>query len=93
MAGRIVYGPDWPDPQDVVGFLEQVLQFTRSAIADDRPFTPQRAIVLLVDDRDGGYELADVAFPIESGPAIVALELSADRFKRSLDPNGRFEPE
>lgn len=85
--GRIVYGPAWPDPADVVGFLEQTLQFTRAAIADQRPFQPQRAVVLLIDDREDGYELADL---VHNCPA---MRVSSRRFERALDPAGEFDPE
>jgi hypothetical protein len=91
--GRIVYGPDWPDPADVAEFLQQVLQFTRASIADGRPFQPQRAVVLLIDDRDGGYELADVCHNIVNTEAIAALAVSSRRFARALDPDGVFNPE
>lgn len=89
--GRIVYGPDWPDPTDVVDFLEQTLQFTRAAIADGRAFQPQRALVLLIDDRDGDYEIADVVHDLRNTEAIAALRVSSRRFERALDPDGEFD--
>lgn len=93
MPGAIVYGPPWPDPVDVPSFLEQVVQFSRAAIADGRPFQPQRAIVILLDDRDGRYELADVVHNLPNTEAIAALAVSARRLARALDPDGAFDPE
>lgn len=90
---RIIYGPDWPEPKCVVGFLEQVLQFARAAIADQRSFQPTRALVILLDDRDGRYELADMVFDLPNTEAIAALAVSQRRFERGLDPNGAFDPE
>lgn len=91
--GRIVYGPDWPDPADVVEFLDQVRQFVRAAIADGRSFQPQRALVLLIDDRDGDYQLADVFHNAGCADAIAAMRVSSRRCERSLDPDGVFDPE
>lgn len=91
--GRIVYGPAWPDPVDVPGFLEQVLQFARASIADRRPFQPNRALVILIDDRGGRYELADMTQSMSNTEALAALQVSSRRFARALDPDGEFEPE
>lgn len=92
-ARRIVYGPGWPDPVDVVGFLEQALQFVRASAADDRPFQPQRALLILIDDRDDRYELADLVHAMPNTEAIAALAVSSRRFARALDPDGAFDPE
>ncbi len=90
---RIVYGPEWPGPVDVVGFLEQALQFVRASAADGRPFQAQRAVLILLDDRDGRYSLAHVCHAMNDAEAIAALKVSARRFARALDPDGEFDPE
>lgn len=51
------------------------------------PFQPQRAVVLLIDDREDGYELADL---VHNCPA---MRVSSRRFERALDPAGEFDPE
>lgn len=90
---RVVYGPEWPDPANVIEFLEQALQFARAAIADGRPFQPQRAWLILVDDRGGEYQLADIGHAMNCTDAIGAMQVSGRRCIDALDPDGCFDPD
>lgn len=88
---KILYGPEWPDPDDVPAFLAQVRQFASACIADGRSFQPTGAIVILIDDRDDGLEIENVFHNTKNSQALAALAVAQRRVLRRLEGEGGVE--